>query len=196
MYASFRWARKKHYVIKMAVFVALASLLPALFADAFYGGTVFWADFASVLSFPFYSEKSFPGANPALRYYDAHFLTLVIYSTKSSPSVINPFYLALLLFMLVNSLGSAIGYWMNKKRVVPDSHGWRSLLLLSALGVATIAIGVWLYNILEWSDLQRRFVQPFIVDAWRFGTFGFTWLATVFWDFLLHMVESESKGSI
>jgi len=196
MYASFRWTRNKHYVVKMAVFVALASLLPAFFADPFYGGTAFWAEPASVLSFPFYSEKSLPGTPSALRYYDAHFLTLVIYSTKSSPALISPFHLALLLFMLVNSLGSALGYWMNKKRVVPDSHGWRSLLLLSALGVAAIAIGVWLFNILEWSDLQRRFDKPFIVDGWRFGTFGFTWLAAVFWDFLLHRVESESKGSI
>jgi len=179
LYASFRWARSKHYVIGTAIFLVSASLLSAFFALPFYDGPVFFLDAASVLSFPFYSDASLPGANPMLAFYDVHFLTLLIYPVESPPFVIAPFHFAILLFMLVNILSAAFGYWMNKKRIIPQDYGWRSFLMLTAFGIVMIWVGIWLYHEPTWSD------------ALRFGKFGFTWIAAVVWDFVNHYITPK-----
>jgi len=181
IYASYRWARSKHYLIKMAVFIVLAWLLPAIVAwpglvAVFFGP-------ASVLSFPFYSASSLGGGNPLLEFYHVHFLIWVIYPY--------PF----ILFMLVNIAGAALGYLINKAHIFPESYSWRGLLLLIALGVITIGVGVWLYNLSpSWSELRREYIYPYRdYDAWRFWTYGFTWIAMVVGDFIYMATKKVSQ---
>lgn len=112
IYASYRWAKSKHYLIKMAVFVVLASLL-----------STFSFNFL-VLSFPFYSDSSYPSDPPWLQYYNVHLVILgVIYPNESLSFSMSSYLFALLLFMLVNMLGAGLGYLVSKKNIIPESHG-------------------------------------------------------------------------
>lgn len=181
MYASYRWAKSKHYTIKMAAFIVLASLLSSIFAWPSIAGVILGGP-CSVLSFPFYSASSI-GDNPLLQFYQIHFLIWVIDT--------NPF----ILFMLANILGAALGYLINKSLVFPENYGLRGLLLFIALGVAIIWVGFWLYYLPEGPELVGyKIYRDF--DAWRFWTFGFTWIAVVAGDFILHRPKSEQRTKL
>jgi len=164
IYASYRWAKSKHYLIKMAVFIVLASLLSTTFSYFF------------VLSFPFYSASSIGDAPPELFFYEVRLAIFgVIYPSESLSFSVSPYHFAILLFMLVNSLGAGLGYLINKKNIIPESHGWKSFLLLTAFGIAMFWIGSLLFHNPMWWWL----------DADSFEVFGVTWIAVVLGDFIL-----------
>jgi len=173
----------------MSIFIFLASLLSALVASPSLLAFIYGP--ASVLSFPFYAEQP---VSISLHYYRVHFLTWVIYPIDASAFVINPFTFAFLLFILVNSVGAALGYLMNKKHIFPERYGWIGLLLLVFLSVFLLVIGNVLYNSRVWHTINGFHVytnRDF--DAWRFWTFGFTWLAVVFGDLLLYRPKTVKR---
>jgi len=120
-------------------------------------------------------------------------VTFVIYPVASHSSLISPFYFALLVFFLANILGAAVGYLLNIKRVVPQSYGWKGLLLLATLGVATILVGVWLYDLSPvWVGQSTGLIYPYRDDSWRLWTFGVTWRILVLGDFTMYLRTVQS----
>jgi hypothetical protein len=181
-YASFRWATSKHHIARTTIFVVLASVSSAFFASSSLTSTAYAAP-ASVLSFPLYSEQP---SRLWLSYYRVHFLTWIIYPNDAFPLILNPFVFATLLFLAVNSLSAALGYWINRKHIFPASHAWAGLLLLIFLAVPIIVTGDILYNSRAWHSIDGYHVYANReYDAWRFWMFGFTWLTVVSGDFFL-----------
>ncbi len=153
MCASYLWAKelsKEDYILTMAVFIILISLLPAIIGMTM---NIFWLICFpfSFLSFPFYAY----GESVAwIRNVRIHFLTIDL--TNPLPYDLGTRLVAFPFFLLVNVLGALLGYWMGKKLKMElfDSGLWTvffGLVGISSMGLSFLLAGFGAIGEIAWT---------------------------------------------
>ena len=144
LYRLSRSAKLESYMPEIAVFVIAVSLISAvplllgyyvfllLFPLIFFlrplGGCLYYIFLGSFtfLSFPFYAwhyEVFDSSGSMGERHLAIRFLTTDIASSDGGIGFIAPFSF----FLLVNSLGAHLGYWVGKKYEIQFGDGWKVL---------------------------------------------------------------------
>lgn len=133
MYASYHWAESEYYLIKMAVFIILASFLSAYSVLPFG----FWLVVFPVLSFPFYAYIGERFVTPV---YEEEFRVIRFLTIGGFEA---DFITAFEFFLLVNLFGMILGYAASKIhriRELGTTKYWN--LLGFILGVIFIGVGL------------------------------------------------------
>lgn len=205
-FASFHWAGKERYALKIGILIVLFSLASTIASAPWW---VFWGGPIPVLSFPFYKVQSetFGPPRPGeeigewRHYYTINFLAREVYKVfpirydyyqvsfagvnmgyASYPLTIYVYVFPFCFFMLVNVIGALLGFWAFKMNL---GRGWKRRWMVvaakSALGVAVLAFGIlfFLFPAIKIVDGRSVIYQPLIEDGFAFSAFGATWLVIV-----------------
>ncbi len=137
MCASYLWAKelsKEDYILTIAVFIILISLLPAIIGITMNPFWLIYFPF-TFLSFPFYAYSE---SVAWIRNVRIRFLTIDLMNPL--PFDLGTLLVAFPFFLLVNVLGALLGYWMGKKLVMEFFGGRLWTVFFGFVGISSIGL--------------------------------------------------------
>jgi hypothetical protein len=137
MCASYLWAKelsKEDYVLTIAVFIILISLLPAIIGITMNPFWLICFPF-TFLSFPFYAYGE---SIVWIRNVRIRFLTIDLTNPLSFD--LGTLLVAFPLFLLVNISGALLGYWMGKKLKMEFLGSGLWIVFFGSVGISSIGL--------------------------------------------------------